>query len=264
MSNSDGVIRSLGRLLPTPVRSRIKRLAKRPNYVKLQHRPTFNSDGLVTVHNCDFVADPKFKAAYEAGERTGSWKGANIAWRAHVACWAARQAMNLDGDFVECGVNRGGLSRAVCEYVDFETSGRTFYLLDTFQGLVAEQVTAEERALGISASLGGYYEECYSDVVATFNKYPNVKIVRGPVPDTLPQVATERVAYLSIDMNCVAPEIAAAEYFWDRLVPGAVVVLDDYGWSNHILQKRAFDEFARACGIEVLSMPTGQGLMIKP
>jgi hypothetical protein len=31
-------------------------------------------------------------------------------------------------------------------------------------------------------------------------------------------------------MNIVVPELAAIEYFWDRLVPGAVVVLDDYAW----------------------------------
>ena len=74
-----------------------------------------------------------------------------------------------------------------------------------------------------------------------------------------------RVCYLSIDMNCVGPEIAAAEFFWDRLVSGAVVLLDDYGagvW--HLAQKRAFDEFARRKGVEILSLPTCQGLLIKP
>ena len=34
-------------------------------------------------------------------------------------------------------------------------------------------------------------------------------------------------------MNCAAPELAAAEFFWDRLTTGAVVVLDDYGWDRH-------------------------------
>ena len=42
-------------------------------------------------------------------------------------------------------------------------------------------------------------------------------------------------------MNIVLPEIAAIEFFWDRLVPGAMVLLDDYGWSTHTAQKLAFD-----------------------
>ena len=61
---------------------------------------------------------------------------------------------------------------------------------------------------------------------------------------TLAQANIEQVSYLSIDMNCSAPEIAAAEFFWEKLTPGAVVLLDDYGFNDtHIVQKRAFDEF---------------------
>jgi O-methyltransferase len=65
-------------------------------------------------------------------------------------------------------------------------------------------------------------------------------------------------------MNCVIPEIEAAEFFWDKLVCGGVIVLDDYGWKGHHLQKQAFDEFAAKRGIKILSLPTGQGLIIKP
>ena len=54
------------------------------------------------------------------------------------------------------------------------------------------------------------------------------KLVRGMVPDTLTTVSIDKVCYLAIDMNIVAPEIAALRYFWDKLVPGAVVVFDDY------------------------------------
>ncbi len=72
------------------------------------------------------------------------------------------------------------------------------------------------------------------------------------------------MAYLSIDMNCVLPEIAAAEHFWERMPSGAVTVLDDYGWNLHEQQKAAFDAFAAKRGVSVLSLPTGQGLIFKP
>jgi len=51
------------------------------------------------------------------------------------AVLAADKASRLGGDFVECGVNRGGYSRAVMHFVDFPRLGKTFYLLDTFHGL---------------------------------------------------------------------------------------------------------------------------------
>jgi hypothetical protein len=73
---------------------------------------TYNQDGLATVHNCDFLNDPLFQEAYRLGEQTGSWSNPRIHWRVHVLCWAADIASRLEGDFVECGVNRGGLTNS--------------------------------------------------------------------------------------------------------------------------------------------------------
>jgi hypothetical protein len=207
------------------------------------------------------MKDPLFMESYELGKSTGSWgESGNIQWRAFVACWAANKGKTLEGDFVECGVNKGGLARTVINYVDFPKLNKKFYLLDTFQGLSEKYISDEEKKRGIKP---GGYEECYDAVRKTFKDF-NVEIIRGTVPDTLPQVKAEKVCYLSIDMNCVAPEIAAAEYFWDKLVSGAVMVLDDYGWQSHYEQKLAFDRFAESKGVLVLALPTGQGLILKP
>lgn len=93
---------------------------------------------------------------------------------------------------------------------------------------------------------------------------PRCKLVRGAVPATLEAFPLDRrVAYLSIDMNIVMPEIAAIEFFWDRMTPGGIVLLDDYGWATHAAQRAAFDVFARAHDTMILSVPTGQGIMIR-
>jgi hypothetical protein len=97
-----------------------------------------------------------------------------------------------------------------------------------------------------------------------FAEYPNVVVIRGAVPGTLPLVPSERIAYLCIDMNAAAPERAALEYFWDKVVPGGVILLDDYGFIEHEAQRRSFDEFARARDVRILALPTGHGLLINP
>lgn len=242
---------------------KVRDTAKRLSHKRLVDGPlTLAEDGLATQHGAPFLDDPRFLLAYAAGKATGSWGHAEIHWRAHVVCWAARHAGHLRGDFVECGVNRGGLARTVIEYLGPDTfAARRFYLLDTFHGLVESQLSTEDRAAGRRA---GGYDECYDAVVATFRPFPFVTIIRGAVPDTLPAVVSERIAFASIDMNCVPPEIAAAEWIWPRLVPGAIVVLDDYNFVAHEPQRRAFDRFAQERGVSVLPMPTGQGLLIKP
>ena len=46
-------------------------------------------------------------------------------------------------------------------------------------------------------------------------------------------------------------------------MPGAVVILDDYGWAGCLAQKRAEDTFLAERGYQVLELPTGQGMVIK-
>lgn len=225
---------------------------------------TYNADGLATVHNCDFTSDPKFAEAYRLGSQTmTAFAGIDIRWRTYICCWAAHHAKLLGGDFVECGVNTGAFSRAVMHYIDFHAMpDRRFYLLDTYDGIPDEQISAEERTRGIDG-YGRFYPDCYAQVRDTFASFANVRIVRGRVPDTLSQIDSQQVSYVSMDMNIAVPELAAGDFLWPRMTPGAIMVLDDYGWRPHIAQKHAWDQFAAARGSRVLALPTGQGLLIK-
>jgi O-methyltransferase len=252
----------------TPLIKPYRWMRRIPTLRLVQGPLTYNQDGLATMHSCDFMQESLFKEAYKLGEATytgsGSFiEGAKIHWRLHVLCWAAYHGRGLEGDFVECGVNRGWFSRTVMHYIDFKNLNKRFYLLDTFEGFSEPYLLAEEKMPGkIPGSL--CYEDCYESVKKTFKEFPNVRIIKGPVPETLDQIDTDKICYLSIDMNCMAPEIAAAEFFWDKMVCGGVIVLDDYGFKGHYLQKHAFDDFASKRNVKVLSLPTGQGLIIKP
>ncbi len=235
--------------------------------------PTYNNDCLLVWNkNVDFMEDPRFISAYDRGMDSGhhilrdpgSKTDIHVEWRIHVLLWAAEHGARLEGDFVECGVNTGIYSLAVCEYLDFNSTGKSFYLFDTFSGPPQEQITPQEQMLERSEKSKKYYSECYELTRRNFAQFPNAKLVRGKVPDTLDSVTISKVCYLSIDMNLVEPEIAAIEYFWDKLSPGALVVLDDYGWLAYAPQKEAMDRFADTKGVSILNLPTGQGLILKP
>jgi hypothetical protein len=229
---------------------------------------TYSNDLLYTYHNADFLEDPLFKESYNLGKETDGGtllKDYDIEWRIHVLCWAASHACNLDGDFVDCGVHTGIFARAIINYVRFEQTGKTYFLLDTFNGLSEKYSTKNELKRNITM---GYENEdgemLYKQVKETFKNF-NVKIIRGAVPETLVEVNSEKVAFLSIDMNCVQPEICALDYFWNKMVSGGIIILDDYGYANsHNDQKLAHDEFANSKGVQILTLPTCQGLLIKP
>ena len=235
--------------------------------------PTYNADSLVVYHKAvGFMNDPRFRAAYRRGMDSGhhiarprgSDEDLHIEWRDHVALWAAAEALRLDGDFVEFGVNTGVMSLAVCDYLDFNATGKTFWLFDTYDGIPVEQVSERERELGILADNDANTASATSLALSNFASFPSARLVRGTVPDSLSAVDIERVAYLSIDMNIVEPEVAALTFFWDKLSPGAPVILDDYGWLPHLPQKEAMDAVAADRGVTILELPTGQGLLFKP
>ena len=218
----------------------------------------FVEDGLGTIHNSDFAMQPRFQQAYALGKATGSWHDHDLRWRIHVLLWCASWAVRLDGAFVECGVNRGGFARTIIDYTSFTSLSRSYYLFDTFTGFDEAQLSSGERATVLPAYR---YDDCFDAVQREFATMPFVKLIKGAVPGSLIDMGP--VAFLSIDMNCAAPEIAAAKFFWPKLVKGAPVVLDDYGFALHGEQKRTFDALAAEWGVEILSLPTGQGLIFK-
>lgn len=228
----------------------------------------YAQDGLFTFNNWRFARDPAFQAAYRRGVQVGRGVDSKIEWRVHVALWAARCALGIPGDFVECGVNAGFVASAIMRHLAWQGVDKTFYLIDTFGGPVLSQYSEEEirrgqRRVAEDAIAKGAYVTDIERVRVNFAEWPNASVVQGAVPEVLASLAPGPVAFLHLDMNCAAPERAALEYFWDRLSPGGLVLLDDYAMHANDALAEAIDEAAHARGAEVLSLPTGQGLIWK-
>lgn len=246
----------------------IKAAAARAGVLVMSARGRHDQDGLLTAHSDHFRADPAFRAAYDRGVQAGNGVDPKFEWRVHVALWAARTALHAEGDFVECGVNAGVVSSAIMQKLDWTATGRRFYLIDTFNGPVLNQFSpqevGDERLLIAQRALNaGAYVTDLERIRANFASWENAVIVQGAVPDVLETVAFGAVAFLHLDMNCAMPEKAAFEFFWDRLSPGAVVLFDDYSYYGCDHQRDTIDAMVRARDIEILSLPTGQGLIVK-
>lgn len=218
----------------------------------------FAGDMLIALaKNMGFMDDAQFVGAVEAQQPNA--QEASLLWRLHVLCWCGRNALRLAGDFVECGVYRGFMTAVMAHYLEFAKQGRRWHLYDTFEGIPAEQLDP-----------GHENPPSYRDpglhrfVVERFAAYPNIEVHRGRVPDVLADTAPSQIALLHLDMNSSKAETGALEHLYDRLVPGAYVVLDDYGWFIYRDQKMAEDAFFASRGVSVLELPTGQGLVVKP
>jgi hypothetical protein len=251
------------------LKRRIRDLLATAGYIVLDRRSgLYARDNLYTSHRHSFLDDPDFQVAYARGVKAAQGVDPQMQWRVHVALWAARTALRSPGDFVECGVNAGFISSAIMHGLDWTKVDKRYYLIDTFAGPVLEQFSAEELASGRAAfakdaMAKGAYVTDVERMRSNFAEWANAQVVQGVIPEILPALDIQQVAFLHIDLNCAYPEKAALEYFWPLLSPGALVLLDDYAYVGHDHQAKAIDATTHALGTQVVSLPTGQGLIVR-
>jgi O-methyltransferase len=214
---------------------------------------SFAGDNLFTIgRNLSFLTDPRFMEAFQKHAKTDVEQA--IIWRIATVVWAANNAMRLGGDLVECACYKGVTARIVCDYVNFAGEpDRRYFLYDLF----------EHDASMPHHHMPEHGATLFDQVKARFADLPNVVVSQGRVPEVLATAAPDKIAFMHIDLNNAEAEIGALEVLFDRMVPGAVLILDDYGWIGYRKQKLAEDPWLAARGYKVLELPTGQGMVIK-
>jgi O-methyltransferase len=150
------------------------------------------------------------------------------------------------GDFVECGVWRGGLCAAMAIVAARESRGRRVVAFDSFQGLPEPETVDGSKALPWTG--GCRAEEAYLDKVMAlavpgrdYVKYP------GWFEDTIPGYDSP-IAILRLDADWYKSTKICLDHLYDKVVVGGYVIIDDYGtWPGC---KKAVDEFRDARGIQ--------------
>ncbi|MFM2374275.1 MAG: hypothetical protein RLZZ234_270 [Candidatus Parcubacteria bacterium] len=170
-------------------------------------------------------------------------------------------AHNIQGDIVECGVWRGGVSMVVASVLKEAGSTKQMYLYDTYEGM-SVPTEHDKRYDGMDAAGrfnswkrdNGESAWCYASLEeVTHNMetigYPHVTYVRGKVEDTIPHTMPQSIAILRLDTDWYESTKHELEHLFPLLVPGGVLVLDDYGqWEG---AKKAYDEYAKAHGVRI-------------
>lgn len=239
------------RLVSRPYRAAMHFLNRKRVVLPFEPRPLYAEDGLWTYHGHGFIEDERFARAYQRAVQAGG-RDYGIRWRVHTMLWAAGHAATLDGAFVECGTGRGFMASAICDYLNW--TDRPFYLYDTFLPTVPDDEGSQD---GSGTVRPFFYAEGPESVAQNFAEWPGVELVVGKIPDTL--LDTRPVAFLHVDLNHAAAEEAAVRHFWRRLIPGAPIIFDDYGFQGYEAQREAADSLGRELDFRVLTLPTGRG-----
>jgi len=218
----------------------------------------FVGDGLATwLKTLPFEDDERFLTL--ADRHAHLLPVVNWQWNLQVALWAVQEAKDVQGDLVELGVFKGHTTLFCAEYVDFQTWPKRWWLYDTFEGIPEDQ-----RAPGWENLNDRTYRDrfSYEEVTARFAHLPNIRLIKGRVPESLAE-SPDRIAFLHVDLNNAPAEIGALEVLFDRVSPGGIILFDDFCWSTARAQYDQEKAWFAARGLRILPIPTGQGLFFK-
>jgi hypothetical protein len=163
----------------------------------------------------------------------------------------------IPGDFVECGVYKGGNALIAAKIFDLYKINKKVYLFDTFTGM-SEPTKHDSRTGDKSSTLNKYLSRQQNDhtdwayasieeVKENFRKIgllkDNVIFCKGKVETTLNLVSNipETISFLRLDTDWYESTKKELEVLYSKLVLGGILVVDDYGQFDGA--RKAVDEY---------------------
>jgi hypothetical protein len=173
--------------------------------------------------------------------------------RIAALCDAVRyvERYSIGGAILECGVWRGGSMMAVARVLQMMGPvSRDLYLFDTFEGMtsptdvdrdmegvLASEFLTETETVRLAASVDAVEHNMRR------TGYPSelMHFVKGPVEDTVPASAPEKIALLRLDTDWYESTRHELIHLLPRVVENGVLIIDDYGhWQG---ARKAVDEY---------------------
>ncbi len=163
---------------------------------------------------------------------------------------------DLDGDTAECGVYKGATSYLICAGTADRPS--LHYAIDSFEGLSAP--TTRDTAYWKKGDLSVGLEVCRENLRPFADR---VRYCKGWIPEVFEQVGSPGFRLVHIDVDLYAPTRDSLAFFYEKMVPGGLIVCDDYGFRSCGGAKTAVDEFFAGRPEPVVHAPTGQAIIIR-
>ncbi len=177
--------------------------------------------------------------------------------RAYSLRQLANYALQLPGQFAECGVYRGGTAWLLADTLRPTT--KSIHLFDTFAGM-PQSADADPS----SHQRGDFGDTSLDAVKSYLAEHQNLQFFPGYIPDTFGGLEDQTYAFVHVDVDLYQSVKDCCEFFYPRLTDGGIMVFDDYGFRGYVdAAKKAVDEFFGDRPETPLALRTGQCVVIK-
>jgi hypothetical protein len=209
-------------------------------------------DCLLSEYGRRWIEDKEFIKSMESFDGRGNLRALDRKWMLRELLKLTR---TLEGDTAECGTWKGGSSWLICKGVS--GSAKRHHAFDSFLGL-----SRPEPRDG-SHFKAGELAVAEAEFRARLADFPNLRVYPGWIPSRFAEIAHLKFSFVHVDVDLYQPTHDSVEFFYPRLVPGGMLLLDDYGFAICPGAREAVDAYFVGKPEPVLEIPTGQGLVFK-
>lgn len=198
-----------------------------------------------------FLYDDEFIRWYESFEST-NYRSLD---RKYVLDQLMQLVTHIEGDTAECGAFRGASSYLICRRI--KGLSKRHHIFDSFEGL--SEPRPEDGTYWRKGDLASPEEIIRHNL----GEFDFVDYYKGWIPDRFQEVADRRFCFVHIDVDLYEPTLKSLEFFYERMSVGGIILCDDYGFKTCPGAKKAMDEFFEKRPEKIVSLPTGQGFIVK-
>lgn len=173
-----------------------------------------------------------------------------------------RRVVDLPGDIVELGVYRGTTLMHWANFLEIRCMGdrqKQIFGFDNFRGFTTlheKDGTSDQTVSKVTSGFDAQvFEEILEDAISIYDRdrfipyKPRVILVKGNIEETVPKFVEEhpglRISLLHFDCDMYEPTKVGLEFLWPLVVPGGVVLFDEYGIRPWAGESNAVDEYLK-------------------
>src|SRR6218665_723545 len=144
--------------------------------------------------------------------------------RCHILYTLAKQLMNVEGEFSECGVYKGGTAVLLAEVINNHkgTYDPSLHLYDTFEGMPETDKKKDWH------EKGDFSDTSLESVKARLQNYSKVLFYKGYIPSTFSENEHHKIAFAHIDVDIYKSIIDCCNFIYPRMSVGGMFVFYDY------------------------------------
>ncbi len=181
-----------------------------------------------------------------------------------------KETLSLPGVVAECGCFKGLSSHLMCKTIKSKIStfkGEGFQIFDSFEGL--SKLQDEDCDIATSSHNDrppseimkeGNFAVDLERVRANLSEFPNIQYFKGWIPHSFPSENTNKYRFVHVDVDLYQPTLDSFEYFWPKILPGGIMLCDDFNWSG---AEKAVKEFSLKHGVAYEVSPFNQAYFVK-